>query len=66
MLQSRSHGLRDPFAAGLLRFFQQLFWYFDRNFPRRVHDPSLYHTRHQHQIWYFDSFLSAAVSLAIG
>jgi hypothetical protein len=30
--------LRDTFAAGLLRFFQQLFWYFDRNFPRRVHD----------------------------
>ena len=30
--------MRDSFAATLLRFFQQFFWYFNRNFPRRIHD----------------------------
>jgi hypothetical protein len=51
-LETGTHSLRDPGAAGLLRSPEQLIRNFDRDFARGFHFCELYHIQYQHLVWY--------------
>src|ERR1700722_9576386 len=50
-LEAGADRLSDPASGGLLSFFEKLGRNLDRNFARRSHTSSRYHTRYQYRVW---------------